>query len=115
MFSPEARRVMLDETARVFPNYPLVDNPVGMNCIRGYVCEKHGVNPSLQAPCIADTDGDDFRVQFPIRKSQCVAQMLWQPEMNLIDPRFNGFQSPLQRTNAPTVRDFRIVREAISK
>lgn len=113
VLSMRARSVMLREARKVFPDGVFVDNPVAGPCMPGLICEKHGVNPSLRAPCVSDTDGSDWREEFPVLKPQCMAQYLWEPKFNLINPTFKGFQPPRERSNAPTVRDFRRVREAI--
>jgi hypothetical protein len=105
MFSGEARRVMLDETAKAFPEFPLVDNPVGAQCLPGYICEKHGVNPSVKPPCFVDTDGDNYIAIPPVRRRDCIAQFYWAPWMNLISG--SKFVDPLKRTAKPSRRDIR--------
>lgn len=105
MFSGEARKVMLDETAKAFPSFPLVDNTVGVPCLPGYICEKHGPDPDVIPPCMVDTDGDNYLAIPPVRRPDCIAQFYWAPWMNLISG--SKFVDPLQRKAKPSRQDFR--------
>ena len=91
-----ARRVLLGIVSTQLPDAILVDNPYRKRCIRGVVCEKHGINPKLSAPCIVDLDGIDGGVvdikSWLQRYSHCELQYYWNYEMNcirgsFIDPR----------------------------
>ena len=91
-----ARRSLLSIVAGIMPSAILVDNPYRQRCIRGVVCEKHGINPKLSAPCIVDLDGVDGGVvdikSWLQRYSHCELQYYWNYEMNcirgsFIDPR----------------------------
>ncbi len=79
---------MLDETAKAFPQFPLVDNPVGIPCLPGYICEKHGVNPKVFPPCFVDTDGDNYLTIPPVRRRDCIAQFL----LGTVDEPYLGFK-----------------------
>ena len=114
VLSLRARSIMLKEARKVFPGGTFVDNPVAGPCLPGLVCERHGFNPPVTAPCLADTDGDNAFTRFPARKPQCSAQFLWAPPFNLIDER-RGFQPPRQRRKAPTKKDFQRIAAAIRK
>jgi hypothetical protein len=93
----EQRRFLAEMAASYFPQCVIVDNPVRGRCLPGYICEKHGPDPKLKAPCIADLDGvaaEDIDVkQYLERTRQCELRYLWTHAYNCIsgdkfvDPR----------------------------
>jgi hypothetical protein len=117
-FSRAARRVTLQATRRRFPAARLVDNPMGeARCLKGTVCERHGAAAEVEAPCIVDTDGEDYRDGLPLHYgAHCEGgAMLWQKRFNLLSTSSgaSGFVDPRERTAAPTHRDFRELRRAL--
>jgi hypothetical protein len=100
-----ARRVLLNHVSVALPHCNLVDNPHGQNCVKGYICERHGQNPKLSAPCIVDLDGKDGR-EIDVKKwvdryKHCDLAYYWEPWMNCIresfvDPRKRDCKYPLQ-------------------
>jgi hypothetical protein len=88
----KARKRLLAITASLLPDAILVDNPYRQRCIKGVVCEKHGIKPKLSAPCIVDLDGVDGGV-VDVRKwlrtySHCELQYYWNYGMNCISGSF---------------------------
>lgn len=64
--SKQAWLNLVGELTPLFPYADWVWNPVGNNKygsgpIPGFVHERHGFNPQLRSPCIANLDGEDFR------------------------------------------------------
>lgn len=98
-FDEQARSVLHSLTATYFPSCRIVDNPLRGRCIKGTICERHGPNPGLARPCIADLDGSvanrDGTYEFLKRTKHCRMSLVWTPEMNcnshlsqpFIDPR----------------------------
>ena len=91
-----ARRVMAAMVSAALPNCQLVDNPYRQRCIRGTICEGHGVAPRVSQPCIVDLDGIDgatVDIQKWVEQYQhCDLRYYWEPWMNcirgdFIDPR----------------------------
>lgn len=92
----KARKVLIDRTKAAVPQCTIVDNPYRQPCLKGYVCEKHGVNPKISPPCIVDLDGIDgstINVEKWVSKYKaCEIIYYWEPWMNcirgsFIDPR----------------------------
>ena len=122
--SRKAGQILLAEAKRAFPQAALTWNPVGINRhgsgrIRPFHHELHGSTPRLEAPCIANLDGEDIdlRVRDAIlpehiselelgayfeRTKQCALTFLWIAEDNGIEK--GGFRLPLLRRNFTTVR-----------
>ena len=111
-FSGQARKVLLREAQRAFQYYRYVDSVVGKRCLPGLICEKHGARPRVNAPCIVDTDGQDYRAGFSSPR-HCEASFLWWPGANLLHPGRSSFVPPRERTNAPTERDFEQLKRAL--
>lgn len=110
-----ARRVLVDETRKVFPSFPIVDSVLTQRCLRGTVCEKHGSRANPPAPCIVDTDGESYLdMNMPAwfeRTRQCEQQHLWTLRFNMLCPEYTSFVPPLRRTCGPTRDDLRVLRE----
>ena len=94
----QARRILHRITASILPQCVLVDSVYRRRCLKGKVCEVHGPDPRLSAPCIADLDGIPLeQVSVPQYLSdtrQCAVSYLWTGRMNcltagasFIDPR----------------------------
>lgn len=82
-----ARKAMLDIVSVAVPACVLVDNPLKGSCIKGTVCERHGSNPGLSSPCIADLDGEELSKPVDIRRfyrntRQCDLRFYWSSWMN---------------------------------
>lgn len=94
-----ARRVLLNLVRRRLPGCVPVDSVIGGRCLAGAVCERHGPNPRLAAPCIADLDGIDGNAvnleQFGRRVSTCDVRYYWEPAYNCI--RGDSFVDPRSR------------------
>jgi hypothetical protein len=94
-----ARRVLLNIVRRRLPGCVPVDSVIGGRCLAGTVCERHGPNPRLAAPCIADLDGINGNAvnleQFGRRVSTCDVRYYWEPAYNCI--RSNSFVDPRSR------------------
>jgi hypothetical protein len=91
-----ARRVLLNMVSAALPQCVPVDNPHGIRCAEGYVCERHGEAPPVVAPCIVDLDGKDGRTvdlkKWVDRYRTCDLAYYWEPWMNcvrgsFVDPR----------------------------
>ena len=54
-----ARKALVSAVSATLPSCVIVDNPLKTSCLRGAVCERHGTNPTLWKPCIADMDGTE--------------------------------------------------------
>jgi len=91
-FSPRARRILLDETKDMFPQCQLVDNPLKGPCLDGYICERHGPNPRLKPPCIADLDGSEVNAEersaYHARTNSCILSLNWKPSFNCLEKTF---------------------------
>lgn len=91
-FSPRARRILLDETRDMFRQCQLVDNPLNGPCLPGYICERHGPEPKLKAPCIADLDGsivnDLERRAYYAATRACLISYDWKPSFNCTEKTF---------------------------
>lgn len=113
--SHPARRALLSVAREVFPGGTFVDSVLTQACLTGpdVVCEKHGAAPRLSAPCVADTDGDDFQAidvdRYRARTSRCQTAFLWGMRFNLLDGS-GRFVPPPERTTRPTRADFAALR-----
>ncbi len=112
--SDRARVVLLTEAVKIFPGVQFSDSVLTQKCLPGLLCEKHGRLPRLSAPCIADTDGDDFQQisseDYRERTSSCRVAFLWGFPFNLIDLLAGRFQPPTERTRRPVQADFEALR-----
>lgn len=98
-----ARRIFANLVSAAVPNCNLVDNPYGRKCLPGYTCEKHGLNPRLNKPCIVDLDGIDGGLvnmqKWVARYKHCDLSFYWELWMNCIrgdfvDPRKRNCKYP---------------------
>ena len=98
--SGAARRVLNSFLPRYLPGCNIVDNPLRKKCLPNTICEKHGSNPKLSAPCIADLDGEDGKEvdlkQYYRQTRQCDIRFYWEPKLNCLDPSLR-FQDPIER------------------
>lgn len=96
-----ARKILLRLTSSYLPGCVLVDNPLRGNCIRGTVCERHGPNPGLAAPCVSDLDGISARevsvANFATDTKDCDLSFIWLPEFNCNQPHSQTFTDPRKR------------------
>ncbi len=129
----EAARNLIEIIKPHFPQCKIVWNPVGNNPdhkpIPGTIFETHGSDPDMQAPCIADLDGED--ISFPQRAAilpnfiehskipeyfskynHCENNFLWVSEFNGISGR--TFIDPRMRTAFPTLETFNLVNGLIA-
>jgi len=92
----KARRILATRVSAALPDCNIVDNPLRSACLPEYICEKHGTNPTLSAPCIVDLDGIDGSYinvdKYALRYRHCDISYYWEPWMNcirgsFIDPR----------------------------
>lgn len=99
--SVRARRVLLSRVSAALPMCVPVDNPLRGACIKGYTCERHGSNPKLSSPCIADLDGEDGREvdlrKFKANTKSCDIRFYWEPFMNCNASMGSPFIDPLKR------------------
>lgn len=82
-----ARKAMLNAVSVALPQCVLVDNPLKGSCVEGTVCERHGDNPKLSSPCIADLDGVEAESVIDIRRyyrntRECDLRFYWSSWMN---------------------------------
>lgn len=93
-----ARRILLDRVSAALPMCIPVDNPYRQSCLKGFVCESHGANPTANKPCIVDMDGTDGRTldvkNWVERYRHCALTFYWEPYMNCIR---DGFIDPRSR------------------
>lgn len=98
-FRKPQRLRLLRETAKVFPGYALVDNPLRDSCLTGYLCETH--NRRRKAD-IYDVDGNSFSVSASLEwakeKQAARSFYFWMPCKN---GRLDGQRwiPPTKRTN----------------
>lgn len=105
-----ARRVFFNIVRRYIPTCVPVDSVLRGRCLDGLVCERHGENPQLHAPCIADLDGKDGRevnlADYKRRVANCDLRYYWEPAYNCL--RSQSFVDP-------RVRDCRYSRETFTR
>lgn len=98
-----ARRTLTNLVSAAVPGCNIVDNPYQRRCLPGTVCEKHGINPRLSAPCIVDLDGIDGSLvdmkKWVARYKHCDLSFYWELWMNCIrgefvDPRKRSCRYP---------------------
>ncbi len=108
---------MIGLAQELFPGTIMVDSVLTQRCLSGSICEKHGASPRVKAPCIADTDGDDFRdidlFRFTARAESCDIAFLWSRGMNLLPEK--GFVEPRKRRgqDAPSDWEFEALNYAL--
>lgn len=100
-FDEQARTILHSATTSYLPSCTLVDNPLRGRCIRGTVCERHGPNPGLTAPCIADLDGiDASTISVPeyLRQTKaCDMSFIWSLGLNCNSHHTQRFIDPRER------------------
>lgn len=98
--SPAARKILIEETRKVFPNSIIIDNPYNQPCIPGLVCEKHGSAANPPRPKIVDLDGEDYDSILPFswasRHLNAEAVFAWKFCNNGLD-RKQPWRPPTQR------------------
>lgn len=104
-----ARKELHRLAGAYLPQCVLVDNPLKRRCIPGMVCEKHGPEPTLQKPCIADLDGisafDTDPAAFLERTQHCDLSFLWAHGFNC-NARGQSFAGdPLKRDCSVATED----------
>lgn len=82
-----ARKALISAVSVTLPSCIAVDNPLRSSCIRGTVCERHGLNPDVRKPCIADMDGSEANSildlkRFAAKTRQCDVRFYWSAWMN---------------------------------
>jgi len=82
-----ARKALIDSVSATLPSCIIVDNPLRASCLRGTVCERHGIDPNLRKPCIADLDGTEAKSvldlkAFAANTRQCDVRYYWTAWMN---------------------------------
>lgn len=113
-----ARKAMLDIVSVSLPACVPVDNPLKGHCIKDKVCERHGSDPGLSSPCIADLDGEELSKVVDIRRyyrktKQCDLRFYWSSWMNcngVKDPTRNippHFTPPSDRRCSSSVFNFK--------
>ena len=111
-FIDRARKTLRRVARKELPaNSVFVDSVLGQHCLKGTICERHGISgPGLAPQCIGDTDGeavtDDVLTSFLERSGQCEAGFLWVPSFNLLDAGSPVYRKPKERTAASTHEDF---------
>lgn len=105
----QAREILHRITASYLPSCTLVDNPLRGRCLRNYVCEKHGPNPNLTAPCIADLDGIDASTvsvpKFLRNTKACDMSFVWSLGLNCNSHHSQTFIDPRKRDCAQSGAD----------
>jgi hypothetical protein len=86
-FNGPIRKTLLSAVSAILPSCIMVDNPLRAACVAGIVCERHGINPSLRKPCIADLDGTEAKSALDLNRynantRQCDVQFYWTAWMN---------------------------------
>lgn len=82
-----ARKAFIDSVSAVLPGCIIVDNPLRASCIRGTICERHGIDPNLTKSCIADLDGTEAESdldlkEFATNTNNCELRFYWSSWMN---------------------------------
>ena len=104
-----ARKAMLSAVSAALPACMPVDNPLKGSCLPGTVCERHGSDPGLSAPCIADLDGEELYNDVDIRRyyrktKQCDLRMYWSSWMNCNDVKESAHTIHPSRFTLPSER-----------
>ena len=113
-----ARRIMLSVAKRTLPhrNGQFVDSPIVYGCLKGTICERHGVVPRFNGSCISDNDGaelnrNNVKAYLQATKS-CESRYYWTRAFNLLSPASKkaGFIMPKERTYKANRREFMRLR-----
>lgn len=98
LYAP-ARKVLFGLVSRRLPSCVPVDNSYKQRCLPNTVCEKHGADPKLSQPCIADLDGEDGKgvdlAAYKANTKDCLVRYYWTGWMNCIAS--GAFVDPLKR------------------
>lgn len=105
----EDQRLALHRIAGAYlPYCTLVDNPHRRPCLPNTVCEHHGDQANVKAPCITDLDGvsayDTDVSKYLRRTSKCDLSYLWTHSFNCNDAgaSFSGKPSDRNCRQAPS-------------
>jgi hypothetical protein len=103
-----SRKALITAVSAVLPSCVMVDNPLKSSCITGTICERHGFNPSLKRPCIADLDGAEAKSVLDLRTfyantKQCDVQFYWTAWMNC---NSGSWQPPSSRNCSHSIYKF---------
>ncbi len=89
-FGVRASRVLLNRVRELIPQCVAVDSPHRRGCVRGEVCERHGLKLELLEPCIVDMDGDEGSAvnvkRWVHENSSCEMIFLWRQSFNCLAP-----------------------------
>jgi hypothetical protein len=120
--SDKARRVLLNEALKYFPQDSIVDSPMHYECLRGLICEKHGDSMSYKTGqrCISDTDGislfDANLERLKTNSEQCEAIFYWTTGFNLLPYKYSGqFIPPYKRTKRAEDLEFEGAKACIKQ
>lgn len=98
-FGVRASRILLERVRALIPQCVAVDSPHRRGCVRGEVCERHGLDLELKAPCISDMDGEGGsarEIKMWMRKNaSCDMLLFWRPKFNCLSP--GRFVDPRER------------------
>lgn len=112
-FDGRTRKILHSLTASYLPSCTLVDNPLRGKCIGGTVCERHGPNPGLTPPCIADLDGNDANEisvpKFLRNTKACDMSFIWSVGLNCNGHHAQTFVDPRRRDCAQTGADIEVL------
>jgi hypothetical protein len=108
-FDEQARAILHNTTANNLPGCNLVDNPLRGKCLRGAICERHGSNPGLTPPCIADLDGIDANTisvpEYLRQTKACDMSFIWSLGLNCNSHHTQRFIDPRERNCGQTRGD----------
>lgn len=103
-----ARKALINSVSATLPSCVIVDNPLKAACIRGTVCERHGIAPSLERSCIADMDGTEAKSVLDLRSfysktKQCDVRFYWTAWMNC---NSGSWKTPTSRNCSHPISNF---------
>lgn len=103
-----ARKALISAVSATLPGCIIVDNPLRSSCIGGTVCERHGTNPTLRSPCIADMDGTEANSVIDLKRfynktKQCDVRFYWSSWMNC---NSGSWQTPTSRDCSHSIYKF---------
>jgi len=97
----KSRKILLGIVRQRLPSCVPVDNPFGADCLRGFVCEKHGPDRPKREPCIYDFDGTEAESVIDLRQTAretraCDLRFYWSHWMNC-NTMGGAFVPPMER------------------
>jgi len=103
-----ARKALISAVSAILPSCVIVDNPLNSTCIAGTVCERHGINPNLKPPCIADMDGTEAKTSLDLetyyaKTKSCDVRFYWTFWMNC---NSGSWKTPTSRNCSHPVSNF---------